>query len=224
MGHFGILKLALLNINQDQKDSNVHPCCLIGIFTIFCNVLYEKQPNKQNHQPTMYFSFDTKYANMGNSTWRVTWILFYYNLGCLWEKTNSYYFLINSNFLNFLLRHLNHCVVYCTINKEHRIQRQRGYRVQTLIYRITKWQFYKRCEYTEPFKVSHLPWTMRIISVNLLKYVQLTSKYLMTPKCTLLSSSWEKQTNSNEKGNNCMALSLQSGSSNELKHIAMSDH
>lgn len=68
MGHFGILKLALLNINQDQKDSNVHPCCLIGIFTIFCNVLYEKQPNKQNHQPTMYFSFDTKYANMGNST------------------------------------------------------------------------------------------------------------------------------------------------------------
>lgn len=148
---------------------------------------------------------------MGKSKQRVTWILFYYNLGCLGEKTNSYYLLINSNFLIFLLWHLNHCVMYCTITKEHRTQRQRGYRVQTLISRITKWQFYKRFEYTEPFKVSGLPWTMRIISVNFLTYVQLTCKYLMASKYTLQSSSSEKQTNSNEKGNNCMAFSLQSG-------------
>lgn len=168
MGHFGILKLALLNIDQNPKDSNVHPCCLIRYFYHFLQCCSLWKTTKHNHQPTKYFSFDIKYANMGNSTQRVTWILFYHNLGCLGEKTNSYYLLINSNFLIFLLRHLNHCVMYCTINKEHRTQRQRGYRVQTLISRITKWQFYESCEYTEPFKISHLPWTMRIISVNIL--------------------------------------------------------
>lgn len=128
MGHFGILKLAL-NIDQNPKDSNVHPCCLIRYFYHFLQCCYWWKTTKQNHQPTMYFSFDTKYANMGNSTQRVTWILFYHNLGCLGEKTNSYYLLINSNFLIFLLRHLNHCVRYCTINKEHRTERK-NYRVK----------------------------------------------------------------------------------------------
>lgn len=47
MGHFGILELALLNIDQDPKDSNVHPCCLVRYFYHFlqCLVLvsYEKK-------------------------------------------------------------------------------------------------------------------------------------------------------------------------------------
>lgn len=69
MGHFGILELALLNIDQDPKDSNVHPCCLVRYFYHFlqCLVLVSYEKNL-----TMYFPFGTKYVNMGNSKQRET--------------------------------------------------------------------------------------------------------------------------------------------------------
>lgn len=51
-GHFGILELALFNIGQDPKDSNVHPCCLITYSYHFLQCLflafYEKQNNNNN--------------------------------------------------------------------------------------------------------------------------------------------------------------------------------
>lgn len=80
MGHFGILEL--FNIDQDPKDSNVHPCLIRYFYHILqCLFLgfYEKNP-------TIYFSFGTKYANMENSKQKETWILFYYILGSLGRK------------------------------------------------------------------------------------------------------------------------------------------
>lgn len=70
MGHFGILELALFNIDQDPKDSNVHPCYSITYFYHFLQCLVLVPYEKKN--PTIYFSFGTKYANMGKSKQRET--------------------------------------------------------------------------------------------------------------------------------------------------------
>lgn len=62
MGHFGILELALLNIDQDPKDSNVHPCCLVRYFYHFlqCLVLVSYEKNL-----VIYFYFWYKIRQYG---------------------------------------------------------------------------------------------------------------------------------------------------------------
>lgn len=98
--------------------------------------------------------------------------------------------------------------MYCTIEREHKGWRQKGYRIQTLISK-----FYRRYEYTEPFKVSHLPWAMRITLIHFQEYVWLSFTYVTASKSTLQTSSAKKL---NWKGNNCVILSGRWGQSFDI--------
>lgn len=157
MGHFGIIELALLNSNQDPNDSSVHHCNFIRYLFRFLQCLFKclflfrflKKKNPNNK----YFLFPVQ--NM--TIWKAVSKgrpESYFNI--LWtvqgEKKNSYHLLTNSthHFLIFLLQHLNHCVMYCTIQS-----------IEVEDKKVTEYKpsskFYKRYEYTDPFKILLLP-------------------------------------------------------------------